>query len=76
MEWPAMFTIPPPPPPPIPPTECLLLCVEQVGAYLGGVSVRKVWELVSEKKIPAPLKLGRLSRWRRADLDEWAAGLR
>jgi excisionase family DNA binding protein len=59
----------------IPPTQSILLNVEQVCVYLGGISERKVWGLVSAGKLPQPKKIDRLTRWRRADLDEWASRL-
>ncbi|HZL37323.1 MAG TPA: helix-turn-helix domain-containing protein [Tepidisphaeraceae bacterium] len=53
----------------------LLLNVHQLGAMLGGISQRKVRAMVSSGQIPRPLKIGRLSRWRRADVERWVVGL-
>lgn len=58
-----------------PPHFSILLSVEQVAVYLGGVSERKVWGLVSAGKLPAPKKIDRLTRWKRSDLDKWADAL-
>jgi excisionase family DNA binding protein len=51
-----------------------LMTAEQVCAYLGGVSKRMVYRLSSSGRMPRKIKLGRLARWRRSDLDEWIAG--
>jgi len=52
-----------------------LLDVRRV-ANLLGCSTRHVWTLRDAGKMPAPVKLGALIRWRRADLDQWIdAGL-
>jgi predicted DNA-binding transcriptional regulator AlpA len=57
--------------PVIPPHYSILLNVEQLALYLGGISTRKVWALVSAGKLPAPKKIDRLTRWRRSDIDRW-----
>lgn len=59
----------------IPPTHSILLNIMQVCVYLGGVSKSKVWAMAASGKIPRPKKIDRLTRWRRSDLDEWAAKL-
>lgn len=56
----------------IPPQNSILLNVLQVCEYLGGISEGKVWQLCAAGHLPAPVKLGRITRWRRADLDEFA----
>jgi predicted DNA-binding transcriptional regulator AlpA len=61
--------------PGIPPTQSILLNVAQVCVYLGGISESKVWALTSAGKLPAPVKIDRITRWRRSDLDEWAENL-
>lgn len=38
-------------------------------------SRRHVWSLLSQGKICPPIHLGRLVRWRSADIDAWVAGL-
>ncbi len=40
-------------------------------AALIGVSSRSVYRLADAGKMPRPVRLGRLVRWRRADLDDW-----
>ena len=59
----------------ISPFDSILLSIGQVCRYLGGISEAKVRSLVSTGRIPAPVKLDRVARWRRADLDEWASRL-
>jgi excisionase family DNA binding protein len=59
----------------IPPSDSILLSIAQVCRYLGGISEAKVRELVSMGRMPSPVKLDRVARWRRADLEEWAAQL-
>lgn len=44
-----------------------LMTVEEVAALLGK-SPRTVWRLVSSGEVPAPLKLGGSTVWRRADV--------
>ena len=47
----------------------------QVCEYLGGMSERKIYELISAGKFPKPIKFDRVARWRRSDLDRWAENL-
>jgi excisionase family DNA binding protein len=49
-----------------------LLDVRAVAAVLA-VSVRHVYRLSDAGRMPAPIRLGALVRWRRADLDGWLA---
>ncbi len=49
-----------------------LLDVSSV-AELCGCSTRHVYRLSDSCRMPRPIKLGRLVRWRRADLDAWIA---
>ena len=49
---------------------CLLLSVEQIAALLG-VSTRTVWRLASTFRMPQPLRLGRVVRWRSKDISIW-----
>jgi len=51
-----------------------LLRVEEVAALVG-LGVRTVWGLVAEKEFPRPVKVGRLSRWRRSAVEAWMDGL-
>ena len=48
-----------------------LLDVRAVAALLGGCSTRHVYRLADAGKMPRPLKLGQLVRWRRAELLRW-----
>ncbi len=54
-----------------------LLSKAQVGKFLGGMSVASVERLHASGRLgPLPVRLGRLVRWRRDELEEWvAAGL-
>jgi excisionase family DNA binding protein len=49
-----------------------LLDVRAVASHLG-CSPRHVYRLADGGKMPPPVKLGALIRWRRADLDAWLA---
>ncbi len=50
-----------------------LLDVEAVAALLGGCSTRHVYRLADAGRMPRPVKLGALVRWRRAELADWLA---
>ncbi len=52
--------------------ECKLMDVEQVSDLLG-ISPRGVWRFRDSGRMPAPVTLGRLVRWRHADLTTWIA---
>ena len=47
-----------------------LMGVNDVADFLG-VSARQVWNLRSQGLLPEPVRLGRSSRWRRAELVAW-----
>ena len=49
-----------------------LLQIDDVARALG-VSRRSVYRLADAGRLPRPLKVGRLNRWRRAEIDEWIA---
>jgi excisionase family DNA binding protein len=55
------------------PSVAQLLDVRAVAALLD-CSTRHVYRLSDAGRMPAPVKLGALIRWRRADLDTWLAG--
>jgi excisionase family DNA binding protein len=55
-----------------PADEPLLLDVKAVAALLG-CSSRNVYRLADAGKMPRPLKVGTLVRWRRADIETWIA---
>ena len=50
----------------------LLLTAEQAAA-LAGVSRSHWWSLHSAALVPMPIKLGRATRWRRDELEQWVA---
>lgn len=54
-------------------TTAELLSVRDVAAMLGGCSVRHIYRLADAGRMPRPLKLGGLARWRRAELMDWLA---
>lgn len=54
-----------------PPAE--LLDVTEVAALLGGCSTRHVYRLTDADRMPRPVRLGALVRWRRAELLAWIA---
>ncbi len=46
-------------------------------AKMMGVSERTLWRLLSAGKVPKPVRIGRSTRWRMAEVREWvAAGCR
>jgi len=53
-----------------PPTEAKLLDVRAVAAMID-CSTRHVYRLVDAGKMPAPLKIGTLCRWRKKAVEEW-----
>ncbi len=54
------------------PDSRVLIDVRAVAALLG-CSPRHVYRLCDAGKMPQSLKLGKLVRWRRADIEEWVA---
>lgn len=48
-----------------------LLDVKYVALLLGGCSTRHVYRLADARKMPRPIKLGSLVRWRRTELESW-----
>lgn len=50
-----------------------LLDVRAVAALLGACSTRHVFRLADAGRMPKPIKLGGLVRWRRAEVLEWIA---
>ena len=50
----------------------LLLSARTLAKRLG-VSVRTLWRLRSAGKLPTPVRLGGVVRWRVADIDAWVA---
>ncbi|MHB8254457.1 MAG: helix-turn-helix transcriptional regulator [Acidiferrobacter sp.] len=54
--------------------EVLLLSVGEVAVILS-CSSRHVWTLLEKDKICLPIRLGRLVRWRKSDIEKWVASL-
>jgi excisionase family DNA binding protein len=48
----------------------VLLTAEEVAAMLG-VSERTLWRLLSAGKLPKPVRFGRNTRWREAEVKAW-----
>ncbi len=55
------------------PTDAELLDVRTVAALLN-CSARHVYRLSDAGRMPRPVKLGQLVRWRRTDLTNWISG--
>jgi excisionase family DNA binding protein len=47
-----------------------LLNADEVAAMLG-ISERTLWRLLSAGKVPEPVRFGRSTRWRLADVKDW-----
>jgi excisionase family DNA binding protein len=47
-----------------------LLTAETIAEMLG-ISKRQVWRMASGGQLPRRVKLGRLTRWRRDDVQRW-----
>lgn len=54
--------------------ERLLLCADGVAKVLS-LSKRTIWRMVSAGELPAPVRIGRASRWRRSDLERFVDAL-
>lgn len=52
----------------------LLLNVQDVSRRTS-ISVRSLWRMVSAGTFPAPVRVGRSTRWRADDVREWAKNL-
>ena len=52
------------------PTINQLITAEAISQMLG-VSRRQVWRLAGNGLLPGRIKIGRLTRWRRCDIQEW-----
>jgi excisionase family DNA binding protein len=48
-----------------------LFDVRAVAVLLGGCSVRHVYRLVDSGRMPRPVRLGTLVRWRKAEVMHW-----
>lgn len=60
-------------PEPRPVVAAELLDVNDVALLLGGCSTRHVYRLADAGRMPRPLRLGSLVRWRRTELAAWIA---
>ena len=58
-------------PEPRPGVNAELLDVRAVAELLGGCSVRHIYRMADAGRMPSPLKLNSLNRWRRAELLTW-----
>ena len=61
-------------PEPRPDVSAELLDVKSVAALLGGCSTRHVYRLADGGRMPRPIRLGTLVRWRRSELISWLEG--
>lgn len=50
-----------------------LLDVRAVAELLGHCSIRHIYRMADGGRMPRPLKLGSLVRWRRGELEAWIA---
>jgi excisionase family DNA binding protein len=57
-------------PEPRPAVDAELLNAREVGQLLG-CSVRHIYRLADSGRMPRPVKLGQLVRWRRAEVLDW-----
>ncbi|UCC31325.1 MAG: helix-turn-helix domain-containing protein [Phycisphaerales bacterium] len=48
-----------------------LLDVKAVALLLGGCSTRHIYRLADAGRMPGPIRLGTLVRWRRAEVMSW-----
>ena len=54
----------------LPSDEAKLVDAAGVAAILG-VSARMVWRMRDSGRMPRPVSIGRLTRWNRAEIDQW-----
>lgn len=60
-------------PKPFTPEPTALLGIREVAALLGNCSTRHICRLADAGRMPRPVRLGALVRWRRAELIDWLA---
>jgi prophage regulatory protein len=58
---------------PLADSENALLLTAGKLAHLLNISVRTLWRLRAEDKIPAPIRVGGSVRWRMRDIEAWIA---
>jgi excisionase family DNA binding protein len=51
---------------------CIAVPVSEVARILG-ISVRHVWTLLAQERLPRPIRLGRSVRWNIEELRAWLA---
>ena len=51
-----------------------LLAAKETAAY-SGLAYSSLYQLVADGEFPNPRKIGKRSRWVRAEIDQWIAGL-
>jgi excisionase family DNA binding protein len=51
-------------------TTPMLIAADEM-ANLLGVSERTLWRLLSAGKVPRPVRIGRSTRWRAAEVKQW-----
>jgi excisionase family DNA binding protein len=51
---------------------CIAVPVTEVARILG-ISVRHVWTLLAQERLPRPIRLGRSVRWNVEELRAWMA---
>lgn len=56
---------------PRPAVSAELLDVKAVAVLFGGCSTRHIYRLADAGRMPGSIRLGRMVRWRRAELDAW-----
>jgi excisionase family DNA binding protein len=61
-------------PEPRPGASAELLDVKSVALLLGGCSTRHIYRLSDAGRMPRPIRLGSLVRWRRAEVMSWIEG--
>jgi excisionase family DNA binding protein len=54
-------------------TPAPLLIDDKAASALLGIGRSTLWRLLASGQLPRPVRLGRCVRWRRADLETWAA---
>lgn len=52
--------------------ECSMLSAKRLAQRLD-LSERKVWSMDAAGELPRAVRLGRLVKWRRAEIEEWEA---
>ena len=53
-----------------------LISRQEVEVLLGGVSRSTIYRMIDAKVLPAPVKLGRLLRWRSEDIEAYLKTLK